>query len=90
VLSLCAIVLVVIVSNPDAIERFGNLTIWSGGIFVLTILFAVTSIGSTLAVWRAHEVRKWVWRYGAVVALALLIATAYLAYWGVIGLRLWA
>jgi CubicO group peptidase (beta-lactamase class C family) len=90
VLSLCAIVLVVVVSNPDAIERFGNLTVWSGGIFVLTILFALTSLGSVVAVWRSHEVRKWVWRYSAAVALALLTATAYLAYWGVIGLRLWA
>jgi CubicO group peptidase (beta-lactamase class C family) len=90
VLSLLAIVLVVFVSNPDAITRFGNLTIWSGGIFVLTILFALTSVGSAVAVWRAHEVRKWVWRYSALVALALLIATAYLAYWGMIGLRMWA
>jgi CubicO group peptidase (beta-lactamase class C family) len=90
VLSLCAIVLIVIVSNPDAIERFGNLTVWSGGIFVLTILFALTSVGSAIAVWRSHEVRKWVCRYSTAVALALLIATAYLGYWGVIGLRLWA
>jgi CubicO group peptidase (beta-lactamase class C family) len=90
VVSLVTIVVVVIVSNPDAITRFGNLTIWSGGVFILTILFAVTSVGSAVAVWRAKEVRKWVWRYSAAVALALLIATAYLAYWGVIGLRLWA
>jgi hypothetical protein len=90
VLSLLAIVGVVFVSNPDAIERFGNLTVWSGGIFVLTILFAFTSVASAVAVLRAREVRKWVWRYSAAVALALLIATAYLAYWGVIGLRMWA
>jgi len=90
VLTLLAIVLVVFVSNADAIERFGNLTVWSGGIFVLTILFAATSIGSALAVWRAQGVRKWVWRYSAAVTLALLTATAYLAYWGIIGLRMWA
>jgi hypothetical protein len=29
-------------------------------------------------------------RYSSVVTLALLIATAYLAYWGIIGLRTWA
>jgi CubicO group peptidase (beta-lactamase class C family) len=90
VLSLLAIVGVVFVSNPDAIERFGNLTVWSSGIFVLTILFALTSIASAVTVWRAREVRKWVWRYSAAVAIALLIATVYLAYWGVIGLRMWA
>jgi len=90
VLSLLAIVLVVIVSNPDAITRMGNLTLWSGGVFVLTILFALTSLASAVAVLRTQGVRKWVWRHSAAVALALLIATAYLAYWGVIGLRLWA
>jgi CubicO group peptidase (beta-lactamase class C family) len=89
-LSLLAMVLAVIVSNPEAITRFGNLTMWSGGIFVLTILFALTSVGSAVAVLRAQGVRKWVWRCSAGVALGLLIATAYLAYWGIIGLRLWA
>jgi hypothetical protein len=43
-----------------------------------------------VAVWRGQEARKWVKRYSAAVALALVIATAYLAYWGVIGLRTWA
>jgi hypothetical protein len=90
VLSLLATVLVVFVSNLEAIERFGNLTVWSGGVFVLTILFALTSVASAVAVFRSREVRKWVWRYSAAVAAALLIATAYLAYWGLIGLRLWA
>ena len=90
VLSLLTIVLVVFLSNPDTITRMGNLTIWSGGVFILTLVFAVTSVASAVAVCRAREVRIWVWRYSAAVALALLIATAYLAYWGVIGLRLWA
>ena len=90
VLSLVTVVLVVIASNPDPITRMGNLTIWSGAVFVLTILFASASVASAVAVLRAQGVRKWVWRYSVAVALALLIATVYLAYWGVIGLRLWA
>jgi len=38
----------------------------------------------------ADGVRRGVRRYCTAVTLALLIATAYLGYWGVIGLRTWA
>jgi CubicO group peptidase (beta-lactamase class C family) len=92
VLSLAAMILIVVVSNADAVYRMGNLTVWSAGVFLCTILFAVASLASAVAVWRANrkEVRRAVRRYSIVVAVALLIATAYLAYWGVIGLRTWA
>ena len=89
VLSLVAMMLIVTVSNPDIINRMGNLTVWSVGVFVFSLLFAIASLASLIAVWRAQEARKWVWRYSALVAVALVIATAYLAYWGVIGLRTW-
>jgi hypothetical protein len=90
VLSLAVMVLIVIVSNSDAVNRLGNLTVWSAGVFVCTILFAVTSLASAVSVWRARNVRKWVRRYSVAVTLALIIATVYLSYWGVIGLRTWA
>jgi hypothetical protein len=90
VLSLAAMAVIVIVSNSDAVYRMGNVTVWSAGVFVCTILFAVASLASAMSVWRAQNVRKWVRRYSAAVALALMIATLYLAYWGVIGLRTWA
>jgi hypothetical protein len=90
VLSLAAMILIVIVSNADAVNRLGNLTVWSASVFVCTILFAVASLASAVSVWRAKNVRKWVRRYSAAVALALIIATVYLAYWGMIGLRTWA
>jgi hypothetical protein len=90
VLSLAAMILIIIVSNADAINRLGNLTVWSASVFVCTILFAVASLASAVSVWRAQNVRKWVRRYSAAVALALIIATVYLAYWGMIGLRTWA
>jgi hypothetical protein len=90
VLSLVAMVGIVFVSNAEIITRMGNLTVWSCGVFVCTILFAVGSIASAVSVWRAQNVRKWVRRYSAAVALALIIATLYLAYWGMIGLRTWA
>ncbi len=92
VLSLVAIVAVVVVSASDMIERFGNVTGWSVALFLLTIAFAVASVASALSIWRAPAdgVRRGVRRFSLAVTAALLIATAYLAYWGVIGLRTWA
>lgn len=57
-----------------------------------TIAFAVASVASAIAVWRApaEGVRSGVHRYSMIVTLALLIALAYLACWGLIGLRTWA
>jgi CubicO group peptidase (beta-lactamase class C family) len=70
----------------------GNLTIWSFGIFLTTSIFGVASIASVLVLWlaRKHEIRSGVRWFSIAVTSALLIATAYLAYWGVIGIRTWA
>ena len=89
VLSLAGAVTLIAVSGPDIIARMGELTAWSGGVFVCTILFAAASVAGGVSVSRAQEARKWVKRFSAAMALALVIATAYLAYWGVIGLRTW-
>jgi CubicO group peptidase (beta-lactamase class C family) len=90
VLSLTGAVALIAVSGPDVITRMGELTVWSGGVFFLTLVFAAAAVLCVVAVWRGHEARKWVKRFSVAVALALVIATAYLAYWGVIGLRTWA
>ena len=92
VLSLVAMVVLVRLSIPDIINRMGNLTVWSAGVFLCTLIFPIASLASFVAVWRAdkNNVRRSVRRYSIVVAAALLIATAYLAYWGMIGLRPWA
>jgi len=76
----------------DLIQRFGNLTIWSATLFLSTIVFAVATI---LGAWsaataRPELVRRPVRWFSVIVSLALMIALAYLAYWGVIGLRTWA
>jgi CubicO group peptidase (beta-lactamase class C family) len=89
VLSLVGVVVLIGVSAPDIITRMGNLTVWSCGVFALTILFAIASLASAWSGWRATDTRKWVARYSTAVALALVIATVYFAYWGVIGLRTW-
>lgn len=92
VISLIGIVGVFAVSAEDLIERFGTVTIWSVALFSLTIAFAVASVASAISLWRApvEGVRFGVRRFSLAVTVGLLIATAYLAYWGVIGLRTWA
>jgi CubicO group peptidase (beta-lactamase class C family) len=92
VLSLITFVGVIIVCSADLIDRLGNLTGWSVAVCVSTVAFATASVASAISVWRApvDVVRRGVRRYSRMVTLALLIAAAYLAYWGIIGLRTWA
>jgi CubicO group peptidase (beta-lactamase class C family) len=92
VLSLFAALSTFISANNDAIARLGNLTIWSCGIFLATLIFGVASISSALVLWlaRKQEVRRSVRILSIGVTSALLIATAYFAYWGIIGIRTWS
>jgi Beta-lactamase len=92
VLSLIAFVGVFIASSDDLIERLGNLTGWSVAVFLTTVSFGIASLGSAISLWRTprEAVRPGVRRFSLIVTVALLIAAAYLSYWGVIGLRTWA
>lgn len=92
VLSLAVFVGSVILTGDDLIERMGNLTIWSGALFMASLAFAVLSLASFFTVWGApaEGVRPGVRRFSWIVSVALLIATAFLAYYGIIGLRTWA
>jgi CubicO group peptidase (beta-lactamase class C family) len=92
VLSLITFVGLIIVCSADLIDRLGNLTEWSIAVCISTVAFAIASLASAISVWRApvDVVRRGVRRYSRMVTLALLIAAAYLAYWGIIGLRTWA
>lgn len=92
VLSLIAIVVIFILCSDNLISRMGNLTVWSGASCFATIAYAVAAVASALSLWRAptQTVRRGVRRYSTIVTAAQLIAAAYLAYWGVIGLRTWA
>ena len=92
VLSLVAFVALFIVSSNDAIQRLGNLTVYSFGLFATTVLFALASVASAISLWlaRKQEIRRFVCWFSLLVTTALLIATVYLAYWGVIGIRTWS
>jgi CubicO group peptidase (beta-lactamase class C family) len=92
VLSLVAAQTLFVQAGNDAIARLGNLTIWSFGIFLTTLIFGMASIASAVALWlaRKREIRSGVGWFSIAVTLPLLIATAYFVYWGVIGIRTWA
>jgi hypothetical protein len=91
-LSLVSLVGIFMVSSGDLIARMGNLTVWSGGMCAATITFALAAVASAFAAWRMppEGVRTGVRRYSTMVSVGLLMATAYLAYWGIIGLRTWS
>jgi len=92
VLSLVAFVGVFLLSSGDMIARLGQTTIYSLGLFLTTLMFAVASIASVLALWNARNrpIRRFVRRFSICVTSALLIAAIYLAWWGVIGIRTWS
>ena len=92
VLSLSAALILFLLCRDAAIARLGNLTIWSFGIFLSTLIFGAASIASAVALWlaRKREIRSRVRWFSMAVTSALLIATAYFAYWGVMGIRTWS
>jgi len=92
VLSLAAVVVLFMLGSDDLITRFGNLTGWSLAFCLATVVYAVATLASALALWRAPKpaVRSGVRLHSIAVTLGLLIAAAYLASWGMIGIRTWA
>jgi CubicO group peptidase (beta-lactamase class C family) len=92
VLGLISFVAIFIVCSDDIIRRMGNLTVWSAALCLTTIVFAAATVMSAIALTRApvEGVRRGVRRLSGLVTAALLILAAYLAYWGMIGLRTWA
>jgi cell division protein FtsW (lipid II flippase) len=92
VLSLLAVVGLLVLTGSDAIARLGNLTFYSFGLTVTTLLFAAASLAGAVTLWRARnvEIRRSVRWYSIAVTTALLIAVVYLACFGVIGIRTWS
>jgi hypothetical protein len=62
------------------------------GIMLSTIAFALTAAASLFLVWRNWRtpMGRFAWWRSALVAVAVASLAAYMGYWGLIGLRLWA
>lgn len=91
-LSLLAFIGIFILSSSDMITRLGNMTIYSVALFLSTLVFALASVAGAFCLWKARNqpIRKFVRSFSIAVTSALLIATAYLLWWGVIGIRTWS
>ncbi len=91
-LSLAGAHLIVALTGENSLHLLGRLTVYSAALYLTTVLFAFASVAGALSVWRARKqsVRPLVLAYFAFVAGALLMASCYLGYWGMIGLRTWA
>ncbi len=91
-LSLAAFVALFMAAGNDAITRLGNLTVWSFGLFLTTLLFGAATLASVIALWmaRKREIRRFSRWHSMTVTAGLAIAALYLAYWGVIGIRTWS
>ncbi len=89
-LVLTEIVLSMIGGN-DPFELLGKMSFVSVSIMVITILFAIFSLGSFINIilkWRANVNRKIYWHL-AVLSCLHLLATSYFLWFGVIGIKTW-
>jgi hypothetical protein len=94
VATLCFILLIRLLLFPgeDAIALMGKFTIYSLGICIAGICFAGAACVSAVILWRTryaamHRFVRW---YASLSTFSLLTGAAYLAYWGIIGIRTWA
>ena len=83
--------MIVTVAGDDAIARLGNPTGSSVGVFLGTLVFPVAAVLGLVAVLRAPraELRRGLRIYALVAGVWNVVATAYVAWWGVIGWRSW-
>lgn len=80
-----------IMASSDILELLGAPSWASVVIFLGTLVFALASLWSAVVTWKAGDgARRFVRAHAAFVSIILVIATVYLAYWGVIGIRTWA
>lgn len=92
VLCLLGLGLLLVLASADAIPRLGEVTAWSVGLAVLSVLFAFCSLlGLGLAARApAREMNRWARRYCLALSVASVTVAAYLAYYGWIGVRTWS
>jgi hypothetical protein len=90
-LALFVPVLLFVVSADDAISRFGAVTVWSLSVFIGTLLFPVAAVAGLVTVVRLPraELGRVLRGYALVASGVNVVAAAYLAWWGVIGMRTW-
>jgi len=90
-LSILGVFFVLFSLPSDPFNALGKPTVWSLGICALTWVFAALAVVGLVQVVRARSwnINRWVWWHSLLVSIANAIVLAYLAYWGIIGVRTW-
>jgi CubicO group peptidase (beta-lactamase class C family) len=81
-----------IVFNRENLWALGNCSVASAGIMLSSIAFALTAAASLYWVARHRHapMNRIAYWHSVLVAVAVSSVAAYMSYWGIIGLRLWA
>jgi CubicO group peptidase (beta-lactamase class C family) len=90
-LAIVAILVLSGASRDDAITRFGGPTVWSLGVMLGTCIFPLASVAGLVVALRApiEAVGERVRYYAITAGVLNVLASVYLAVWGVIGWRTW-
>jgi len=82
---------VLFISSGAMIQQFGNATVRSVLVWLLSYLFALTSFTGLAQVVRTRRwgIKQSVWVHALLVSLANAAVSLYLIHWGIIGLRTW-
>jgi hypothetical protein len=88
---LCLIGISVTLARAQFLGGLDRLSLWSSAVFLLSVALGLASLAGTIASLRAPRqgTRLGVRIYSMIVCVPLLIATSYVAYWELIGLRTW-
>lgn len=91
-LALGAMCLALVTAGEDMINRLGRPTPWSVTFFASSWAFLLFSLlGVVLALrFRRRRLHRLVWWHAFTASIVLTIVALYMAYGGLIGLRLWA
>lgn len=82
---------ILLFAGSDLFTRLGNRTVWSIGLCISSYAFAAFSILGLVAAVRVYrsELNRWVFVHSLGVSILFCIATLYLSYFGMIGIRTW-
>jgi CubicO group peptidase (beta-lactamase class C family) len=80
------------ISSILSVEQLGNVSPVSLTIMLTTIGFALASVWSVFCIIKERKtpMNRWAYWHSAILSVLHLIATSYLLWYGVIGLRTWA
>ncbi len=90
VLAFAAVTALLMGAASDAVPRLGRPTFWSIGFWLGSWLFGLLSVIALVQTWRLRQgLRRGIFVHSLLVSLASVVVAAYLAYWGILGMRTW-